>query len=66
MSLSIKWDKSSNSGYTDNTQLIRQLRENNKILAEPIGTPSISRKQNKILGKPFLIYGLDMIYLYEK
>jgi len=31
-----------------------------------MGTPQISRRQNKILKKPFLLSGYEVIYLYEK
>lgn len=42
------------------------LREKNRIIAEAIGTPFTSRRQNKILTKPFIITQFDTFYLYEK
>lgn len=41
------------------------LQQKNKIVAEAIGTPFISRRQNKVLAKPFIITLFDSFYLFE-
>lgn len=41
------------------------FREKFKILAEPIGTPITSRRQNKILIQPFVLFLYDIVYLYD-
>ena len=41
------------------------MREKYKIVCEPIGTPAISKKQNKLLLGPYMINKYDLFYLYE-
>jgi hypothetical protein len=62
----INWDKKSYTGYSDNYKFIEYIRSFHKIIAEGIGTPKSSRRQNKILLKPFLLNKFEITYLLEK
>ena len=64
--VTIKWDAISNTGYIYDLLFVESLRNNYKIIAEPIGTPKTSRRQNKILTKPFVLSKFETFYLHEK
>lgn len=62
----INWDQKCNTGYSDDYKFIDYIRIFHKIIAEGIGTPKSSRRQNKILLKPFLLNKFEIAYLLEK
>lgn len=62
----IQVDKNTLEGVTDNYILVEYIRNNHKIIAEPIGTPKTARRQNKILTKPFLLTKFEVMYLYSR
>ncbi len=62
----VKWDENLQTGYSDDYNFIDYIRNNYKIIAEGIGTPKTSRRQNKILIKPFLLNKFEVTYLLEK
>ena len=62
----INWDEKSMTGYFQNYNFAEILRREHNILAEPIGTPKTSRRQNKILTKPFVLSKYEVFYLLEK
>lgn len=64
--VSVKWDPCTEFSITTDVDFVFSIRRTNSILTEPIGTPRISRRQNKVLVKPFLINKYDTCYLYEK
>jgi hypothetical protein len=62
----INWDKKSQTGYSEDYKFIDYIRNHHKIIAEGIGTPKSSRRQNKIFLKPFLLNKFEIAYLLEK
>ena len=62
----INWDEEAMTGYFNNNTFAEQLRKDFFIIAEPIGTPKTSRRQNKILTKPFVLSKYEVFYLLEK
>ncbi len=59
------WDNQSLSSYTDDYFFTEYIRKKFMIIAEAIGTPKHSRKQNKTLTKPFIINKIETFYLHE-
>ena len=64
--IEIRYNSKTRQGLLTSYSDVSQLKEKYKIIAEPIGTPITSRKQNKILTSPFVITLYDIIYLYTK
>jgi hypothetical protein len=62
----LNWDNKSLVAYTDDFNFVEFVRINYKIVAEGTGTPRMSRRQNKILTKPFVLNKYEAFYLYEK
>lgn len=62
----LKWDDMNHMSYFNDLSFVENIRQNYKIVAEPIGTPKTSRRQNKILTKPFVLDKFETFYLYEK
>lgn len=52
-------------GIINDYKLVEEIRNKYKIICEPIGTPAISRRQNKLLIGPYMINKYDLFYLYE-
>ena len=63
--IKIKWNKKSKMGIINNYKLVEDLRNNYKIICEAIGTPAISRRQNKLLIGPYMVNKYDLFFLYE-
>ena len=53
--IEIKWNSKIKMGIVNDYNIVEQMRDNYKIVCEPIGTPAISRKQNKLLIGPYMI-----------
>ncbi len=62
----INWDIKSQSGYSNDYEFVDYIRNSFRIVAEGIGTPKTSRRQNKILLKPFILNKYEVFYLYHK
>jgi hypothetical protein len=62
----LNWNKSSKHSFTDDYTFVEKCREEYKVIVEGIGTFKTSRRQNKVLNRPFLINKFDTCYLYEK
>jgi len=62
----IIWDVKTKQSVFLNSSYLKTLYETYKIKAEGIGTPFISRKQNKLLGSPFFLTKYETLYLIEK
>ena len=52
-------------GIINDYKLVEDIRNKYKIICDPIGTPAISRRQNKLLVGPYMINQYDLFYLYE-
>ena len=52
-------------GIINDYKLVEDMRKKYKVICEPIGTPTISKRQNKLLIGPYMINKYDMFYLYE-
>ena len=63
--IEIKWNSKSKMGIIHDYKLVEQMREKNKIICEPIGTPTISRSQNHLLIGPYMLNKYDLFFLYE-
>ena len=63
--IEIKWNSKIKMGIVNDYNIVEQMRDNYKIVCEPIGTPAISRKQNKLLIGPYMINKYDLFFLYE-
>ena len=63
--IKIKWNKKIKMGIINDYKLVEDIRNNYKIICDPIGTPAISRRQNKLLVGPYMINQYDLFYLYE-
>jgi tRNA-intron lyase len=63
--IDIKWNSKNKMGIINDYGLVEEMREKYKIVCEPIGTPAISKKQNKLLIGPYMINKYDLFYLYE-
>jgi len=63
--IDIKWNSKNKMGIINDYALVEEMREKYKIVCEPIGTPAISKKQNKLLIGPYMINKYDLFYLYE-
>jgi hypothetical protein len=66
MKTKVNWDKNNQSAYFNDYSFCENLRKDFKIVVEAIGTPKTSRRQNKILIKPFILNKYEVFYLYEK
>ena len=53
--IDIKWNSKNKMGIINDYALVEEMREKYKIVCEPIGTPAISKKQNKLLIGPYMI-----------
>ena len=63
--IEIKWNNKIKMGIVKDYNIVEQMRDNYNIVCEPIGTPAISRKQNKLLIGPYMLNKYDLFYLYE-
>lgn len=63
--IDIKWNSKNKMGIINDYALVEEMREKYKIVCEPMGTPAISKKQNKLLIGPYMINKYDLFYLYE-
>ena len=63
--IDIKWNSKNKMGIINDYALVEEMREKYKIVCEPIGTPAISKKQNKLLIGPYMLNKYDLFYLYE-
>ena len=63
--IKIKWNRKIKMGIINDYKLVEKIRNNYKIICQPIGTPAISRRQNKLLVGPYIINKYDLFYLYE-
>jgi hypothetical protein len=61
-----QWDNVTLNSYTSDYEIVENIRKKFKIIAEGIGTPKTSRRQNKILTKPFIFSKFETVYLYDK
>lgn len=62
----INWNNNDEIGILNSYEKVKKLRENEKIIAKPIGTSITSRRQNKVLINPFILSKYDLFYLYNK
>ena len=53
--IKIKWNIKIKMGIINDYKLVEKIRNDYKIISEPIGTPAISRRQNKLLVGPYII-----------
>ena len=60
------WDINSKNTLTNDYELIDKSFYLYRIASYGIGTPKFSRRQNKLLIKPFVINPYDSLYLYDK
>ena len=63
--IKIKWNSKNKMGIINDYKIVEQIRKKYKIICEPIGTPAISRRQNKLLIGPYILNKYDSFYLYE-
>ena len=63
--IEIKWNSKIKMGIINDYKLVEQLRENYKIICEPIGSPTISKHQNYLLIGPYMLNKYDLFFLYE-
>ena len=63
--IKIKWNIKIKMGIINDYKLVEEIRNKYKIICDPIGTPAISRRQNKLLIGPYMINKYDLFYLYE-
>ena len=63
--IKIKWNKKIKMGIINDYKLVEDIRNKYKIICDPIGTPLISRRQNKLLIGPYMINKYDLFFLYE-
>ena len=63
--IKIKWNSKIKMGIIKDYKLVEEMRNKYKIICEPIGTPAISRRQNKLLIGPYMINKYDLFFLYE-
>ena len=63
--IKIKWNNKIKMGIIKDYKLVEEIRNNYKIICEPIGTPAISKRQNKLLIGPYMINKYDLFFLYE-
>lgn len=60
------WDINSKNTLTNDYELIDKVYYLYRIASYGIGTPKFSRRQNKLLIKPFVLNTYDSLYLYDK
>ncbi len=65
MLIKIKWSSKNKMGIVNDYKIVEEMRKKYKIICEPIGTPAISSKQNKLLIGPYMLNKYDLFYLYE-
>ena len=63
--IKIKWNSKNKMGIINDYKRVEEIRKKYKIICEPIGTPAISRRQNKLLIGPYILNKYDSFYLYE-
>ena len=63
--IKIKWNSKNKMGIINDYKIVEEIRKKYKIICEPIGTPAISRRQNKLLIGPYILNKYDSFYLYE-
>ena len=63
--IKIKWNSKNKFGIINDYKMVEEIRSKYKIICEPIGTPAISRKQNKLLIGPYILNKYDLFFLYE-
>ena len=62
--IKIKWNSKNKMGIINDYKIVEDMRKKYKIICEPIGTPAISSKQNKLLIGPYMLNKYDLFYLY--
>ena len=65
MMIKIKWNSKNKMGIINDYKIVEEMRKKYKIICEPIGTPAISSKQNKLLIGPYMLNKYDLFFLYE-
>ena len=60
------WDINSKNTLTNDYELIDKSYYLYRLASYGIGTPKFSRRQNKLLIKPFVLNTYDSLYLYDK
>ncbi len=60
------WDPISKNTLTNDYELIDKIYYLYNNVSYGIGTPKFSRRQNKLLIKPFVINYYDALYLFDK
>jgi len=63
--IKIKWNSKNKMGIINDYKIVEEMRKKYKIICEPIGTPAISSKQNKLLIGPYMLNKYDLFFLYE-
>ena len=63
--IKIKWNSKNKMGIINDYKIAEEIRKKYKMICEPIGTPAISSKQNKLLIGPYMLNKYDLFYLYE-
>ena len=63
--IKIKWNSKNKMGIINDYKIAEEIRKKYKMICEPIGTPAISSKQNKLLVGPYMLNKYDLFYLYE-
>ena len=63
--IKIKWNSKNKMGIINDYKIVEDMRKKYKIICEPIGTPAISSKQNKLLIGPYMLNKYDLFYLHE-
>ena len=63
--ITVDWSPKNEVAFFNSHSLLKTLRDTYFILADPVGTPTISRKQNKILSHPFVLSKYDAFYLHS-
>ena len=63
--IKIKWNSKNKMGIINDYKIVEEMRKKYKIICEPMGTPAISSKQNKLLIGPYMLNKYDLFFLYE-
>ena len=63
--IKIKWNSKNKMGIINDYKIVEEMRKKYKIICEPIATPAISSKQNKLLIGPYMLNKYDLFFLYE-
>lgn len=60
------WDPKSKNAISNDYEFIDKIFYLFRICSYGFGTPKYSRRQNKLLIKPFVLNCYDTLYLYDK